>query len=267
MGLLDSLATGVIGAVTDLPGTLISTGLNAFNAFTANERSKENAQEAFNRSQEAYGSRYQTTVNDMRKAGINPIMAATGGFNVSGQPSMQAPTAPMANSPTMGTSASSAREVAQTAKTQEETRKTIAETDKVIAETEKTLSENKLVLENILKTREETKVATQTERNLVTQMFNLEMDFTRKGREIKKLDEEIMLIGEQSRQTAASAKQLEALTSKVADEKNLLKQQAREISYIADKLKRTADVYNGPLGGIVGGINTMTDALNLGIRR
>ena len=37
---------------------------------------------AWLREKEAYQNRYRWTMDDMRKAGLNPILAASGGFNV-----------------------------------------------------------------------------------------------------------------------------------------------------------------------------------------
>jgi len=260
---VSSLTKGLGGAVADLPGALAGRAMDNYSARDAYERSKEGAAEAFERSQQAYKTRYQSTAEDMRKAGLNPILAATGGFSVGNAPQMVAPQSFAAPGHYMGGSAASAREYATTTKTEAETLRTTQEVDKVLAETENIRQATRESAERILKIREETKVAHQEERNLVQQMFNLEKDFEMKVRQVNKIEREIYLIEKQELQTMEHTKQIEALTGKVAYEKRLLAEQARETKSIADKLTKIADVYNGPAGSVVGAINALTDALNL----
>jgi hypothetical protein len=55
------------------------------------ERSMSSSAHAFNRSLEAYKNRYANTMLDMKRAGLNPILAAgSGGFNVGNSPQMSA---------------------------------------------------------------------------------------------------------------------------------------------------------------------------------
>lgn len=80
-------------------GTMISSGASM--AFNASQAKKARA---WTRRQ--YGRRYQQTVRDMRKAGINPILAAGMGLGGGGSPSGSAASV---SAPDLGQSASQAK--------------------------------------------------------------------------------------------------------------------------------------------------------------
>lgn len=97
MGFLDN----VFKAVTNIPGKLVGSVLDLGSSLLGNEligkpnaaeayaQSEAAAARAFERSYNVYQRRYQDTMNDMKLAGLNPILAAgSGGFQVSGQPQM-----------------------------------------------------------------------------------------------------------------------------------------------------------------------------------
>jgi len=267
MGFLDSIVKGIGGALTDLPGTLIGGAMDMFSAKQAYDRSEGGSRDAFNMSQAAYNQRYQNTARDMKAAGLNPILAATGGFSVGNSPTMAPPQNFSAPGHYMGGSAASAREVATTEKTEEETKRTAAETAKIIKELDLVVEQTQRTREEILKTREDTKVATQTERNLVTTMFNLEQDFLRKIKEIDKTQQEIYLLEAQRGQTLETTKQVQALTQKVADDRALVRQMERQHRYDADKLEKTTAVYRGQLGDVVGGMRSAVETFSPFIKR
>jgi hypothetical protein len=75
MGFLSGLGDFASG----LAGSAGSTAMQ----FLANRRLSDRA---FNKSYGAYRRRYQDTTADMRAAGLNPILAASHGFQVGGQP-------------------------------------------------------------------------------------------------------------------------------------------------------------------------------------
>lgn len=244
MGFLDSilpiassalnLATGGLsGLVTDLPSMLTSTGLNMFSAKQASDRSQSNAQEAFNASQGAYANRYQTTAQDMRRAGLNPILAASGGFNVSGQPQMASPQAFQAAPPVMGTGSTSAREVASTKKTEAETEKTWMEISKVAEETALTIQQK-------YESAAREGVATQQQKNLIAELTKIQAETLKVAAEVSKVTEE---------------------TKTTTAQRGLIYQNTREMKAIADQLEKSSQYYEGTTGDVLGLIKAIMSAI------
>ncbi len=90
-----SLSEGISGAVAGLPGAYLKQSMD-----------RSNSARAFESSMGAYKTRYQNTAADMRAAGLNPVLAASGGFNVG-----SAPTRPPIPGVDIGSGASSAKAV------------------------------------------------------------------------------------------------------------------------------------------------------------
>ena len=74
-----------------LGGTLISTAANLYSANRANQQNVHN-----------YQNRHQWEVEDLKKAGLNPVLSANAGGSVAG--------APMANIPDLGKTANDSRQ-------------------------------------------------------------------------------------------------------------------------------------------------------------
>lgn len=177
-------------------GAIISAAAShlnkAFDWWSAGER----ADDAWDRTDDAYAKRYQTTMADMRAAGLNPILAAgSGGFNVG-----QGPIAPMAM-PVPSSDATSAYsnlmqgiEAKQRAKTEKvkqlklmaETHTEIARKYEVRANTGKVSEEERRVWHEIEKLHSETMLnlktgfRTDAEKRLMEKKINqLAVELTR----------------------------------------------------------------------------------------
>lgn len=68
-----------------LAGSVLAGGLGYFGQKSANKANVSSAREAMQFSHDEYGTQYQRTMEDMRKAGLNPILAAK--FGGGGAPS------------------------------------------------------------------------------------------------------------------------------------------------------------------------------------
>lgn len=117
MSLFGSAAGAIAGAVGSLIGGGLQNSANSAAAAQANSWNKEN-----------YQHRYQWAVEDMRKAGLNPILAATQGIagNVNGASALAASNT-MGQSVSAGMSAGAAAESASAAKKQANTAQSLAD--------------------------------------------------------------------------------------------------------------------------------------------
>ena len=182
-GIGSDILSGVGGAVVDIAGGFLGNELiGKPNADDAYKQSRQASAEAFERSYGAYKTRYQDTMSDMQAAGLNPILAAgSGGFTVSGQPSMQAAQGYQAPNPNTNF-ANSARNLAevklkkaQKVKTQEEAENAIYERANIKAQKGVLTRKEELLIKQI-KIAAETyrKEMSQTKLNLKNAMLSVE---------------------------------------------------------------------------------------------
>lgn len=168
MGFLSSVGDFIGGAVKTVGkvvggsvGGLVGTGLNYLlsseQADDAYDQSRSASAEAYARDLDLYKKRYQYTTADMKKAGINPILAASGGFNIGSSPTFQPAQAFLPSNNLDVTS--SALNVANTGKANAEIKKIDEEADKIhneinkiLSEVVKTDSENRQIAVGIKKT-------------------------------------------------------------------------------------------------------------------
>ena len=219
-GITDALSSGISGAIGGLPGMAVKTGLGLSSSAYAQKQSLD-----------AYGSRYQMAVADMIKAGLNPILAVSGGFNVGNAPQMQAP-----DTGDIASGASSARQLTEIEQVQ-------ANTDKALAETKESISRTLL-------NRENTKVATQQEKVLAQEVLvGVET--------VNKLTKEVLnLLASASRNWAEH----DLLMYKI----ELIRLQAKSTQYKLSQLKNKSDVYDTPyFGQFLTGVNEILNSFNL----
>lgn len=76
---------GLLGSAIGAAGSLLAGGLNYYGQKSANKQNLASAREAMQFSHDEYGTQYQRSMEDMRKAGLNPILAAK--FGGGGAPS------------------------------------------------------------------------------------------------------------------------------------------------------------------------------------
>ncbi len=172
----------------------LAAGTTAFNfiagrkqADDAYDQSKEASALAYERSREGYKRRYQDTMEDMKLAGLNPILAASsGGFNVGTAPQMQPAKAFQAPPVNFG---SSAKDVTSSVKQTEESKLTIQKTAEARAK------------KGLIKQQEE---------NALKEYFNLQQQFNKITAEAKHTLAKRDLAVEEKKRVILAAQQLKA---------------------------------------------------------
>lgn len=174
MGFLSSIGKTIGKVANFIPGVnLVSSaldiGTDMFMSSRANDTARENSAMAYQMSRDAYKNRYQDTMSDMKSAGLNPILAASGGFNVGNSVTANVPDTFKAGA--QAPMSSSALDFAKTKQAEEETKKTVHETKLVI-------NQAKNEFEKIFETRARKGLVSEQEREthhkintmMVTQM-------------------------------------------------------------------------------------------------
>ena len=105
LGFAGDLASGFAGQAFADSGADHANHLLRQNMDINWRRQKEAAKTSYQRDLRAYSRRYQTTAKDMKSAGLNPILAATSGFNVGSgvKANMPSTNANSASAPSTGT--------------------------------------------------------------------------------------------------------------------------------------------------------------------
>lgn len=206
------------------------------------QRSQASATTAWQRSFGAYKNRYDNTMKDMKNAGLNPILAASGGFNVGSGPSapMASSTAPsphLTQYPTTSAKdynlgAEKARTESETAKNRQSILNLKKQAEETIAKTAQHRAQKKLITRQEQVALEQIGVTQQTFNKLTQEAYNT------------------IQTGNLTRQQIKNAK----LT-------------AATMTANLNKLKSIANVYSQPVGDYITYISEIMKAigLNMGI--
>jgi len=217
------------------------------------------AADAFNESERAYGQRYQATVKDMRAAGLNPIMAASGGFSVGNAPQMSVP------QPVPYPSADYATAFSSSAKNIYDAYKSSQETEE--SKSRESLNYQKVQesFQNVVESRAKTGVLTEQEKVAVAQVDEIGLRISKMAQEI----ESIRLSRDLTRENISTAVQERELIrqrqGEVSQHAKALKAETDRLKAILPQLLQTSEAYKGPVGGLLGYINALTSALNLNV--
>lgn len=259
-GIGDALG-GIGGGLLDFGSSFLGNqyigGPNAKQQFKYNKKA---AKYSFDLSYDAYKHRYRDTMHDMKKAGLNPILAlAKGGMTVQGQPQMNAASTSMpAYTPSSASSAYKNLQQAQLDGVRQDTER--ANRQKALSEAKAKSQEILESIERIHRIRAEKKLITRQEevafrnvKNLQAEYFNLNATYNLLWNQAELASQNAKLSQEQVNQLVAQRKQILAMTGKIEAE--------------LAELSRVADVYRSEMGKILGWMKAVKNAMpiNIGI--
>lgn len=230
-------------------------------------------EQAYLRERNAYRNRYQWTMADMRDAGLNPILAASGGFNVGSQVDTPPARAIAASAQALGTGlasapmhpvnlpnlSSSARDLASAFQSEKEVEKKDAEIAKLIQDTKTSGSQMKKNLQDISESRSRQGKLRAEERKIVQEMFNLENTFT-------KISEETNRIIQETRNLELTEMEKRKNLRILRQKQDVLTQTVRSMRMYNTQLEKVTEVYKGKAGPFIGHMKAVTQAIGLNVK-
>lgn len=268
MSLLAAVLPAVIGAVSSLAGGLMSQSFGESNASEAAHLSEYHMAQQFELNKLAYMNRYQWMTEDLKRAGLNPILAASGGFNVSGAPTVSMAQSYQAPTPQFDMAAS-ARDVADayfygqkedTARKEMESMdvgmsKTRAEIENIGAQTVSVLQGVQESVSRIALQRSQEGLNKAQEQVAVADFQRVLKDIEVKTQEVR-TSVELMkkYVKDQNLSVAATATEyarqgeLRELARKAREDTKYIMDQRANIVNQGEKLKAIGDVYRTPVG-------------------
>lgn len=214
------------GALIGAGSSIVSNLFGRKNASDANDAASAASAAQWQREYGAYKTRYQDTMSDMRSAGLNPILAASGGFNVGSGPS--ASKAQTFQAPAVSyDAASSALALSQRKKVDAETQTETNKQDLLKNQANESLEKAK-------SERARQGLMTEQENLAAATIFQVEANVNKLAAEVERIQSQTSL-NKQQKNNLLTAKD----------------KMAKEIDKIGAQLaqlQNTSDVYKHPIG-------------------
>ena len=244
-----------------IASTGMQIGASGLGALYGSKQAKRSAKRQYRYQMAALlnGPSYQ--VAGLRRAGLNPILAATGGFGGN----LSSMSAPMPSTPSvdMPDVASSAKDVSQAGVGEAEVIKKAQETTKIIADTKLVWNQQKQVLQQILESRQRQKVFKASEKKLLEEVELVSAKIVLTAQEVMKIDAQTSLMAQQAQTQQADMIYKDQLTLESKSKRRLLEREIKALAADYERLKDISSVYEGPIGKILTYIEALARSLGL----
>lgn len=260
--LMSVIGGGSGGFGSSIGGMLFQDWLADENAEDQYHRSLGAMREQSDINREMYKNRYLWTKEDMYRAGLNPILAASGGFSVGSGPSVGLPSPSMASLASAQPFSTSVKEFTEAdlnrkkSETEKERKKEMAEQVKL------TGNKAKEALANTIKLQAEKGLITDNQRKVGQEILNLNKKLEETQANINLMNNQIDELNTRSGLQKLQGSQAKAITEFTEDNKRYINEQRRLVEQqrqVAEltiermykglaELTREAQVYDGPAG-------------------
>lgn len=218
-------------------------------ATIANSRNVYNARTAFEREINTYGKRYQLTMKDMEKAGLNPILAASQGFNVGSGVSGQMANAPIGSVPSYSVGMAGGNmptypEVGNSALSFASRDKAIADTVRSVADTDLIVQKTLESMQDVYTKRANQGLMEQQERESASRTYNLGLESYEISARINKTLEEVTVLQTKSKLNLQEIEKLKIERSKISKDIKLLESKIKQTDLYVKRLKNISPVWD-----------------------
>lgn len=226
-------------------GAIASTALDIVGKWWQGNEASQEAEKNRDWQRDLADTAYQRSVTDLRKAGLNPMLATKlGGAAV--------PSGAVASVPDTGNIGSSAYANFQRS---QEIKKMNADTENVQADTANKVAQSRLI-DSQTKLNESSAVAVDRRGNLDSMLWNESWERTENLKnERDRIKATTRLVEGQLRMLGYSEREIEART-------DLLRTQAQQGKYGLSGARRQSEMYEGPAGGLIPYLDPAGKALN-----
>lgn len=245
-GIWDGISNGLSSMMGNAPSSALDFLTKQYTTQQANSQSEANTALAWQRSVDAYNSRYQNTMADMRKAGLNPILAASGGFNVGSAPQASTAQAFAAPPTEIPRATSSALETSSVMKQKAEVEAIQWNIKKTAQDINESVSRIDLNWAKAEQAKDES--------------MRIWQDCKNKVKDIERMNAEIIMLSAKTNQSWQEAEKIDA-------EKDMMRKQIGVVTEQLKMLQATNKYYEGDFGKLLGLLNALTGAGNISIRR
>ena len=253
----------LIGGGATIGSTILGGLFSKSNARDQYLRTQESVDRQFDLNKRAYQNRYQWTVGDMVKAGINPIMAASGGFNVGQAPASSLPNIAKADMPAIPDFASSAKDVMSAYETSANVGKIKAERMKALKEAELAGKKALETVQRTAKIRVEQNLIGAQERRTIAEIVKTYKDVNRIASQTALMENQIDELQVRMGKEKEETENIKEQRGLIQRNKERASQEIKRLRFLLSQLGKVSNVYKSPIGGFLTYLREIISALGL----